>query len=353
VFPPTPSDPLTQRCDELEAVIRNRDSAAFPPALFALWQAAEHEPPQALSPVLARCCTLLQQVPLGLGSQLAVLCGALIENGVDPGPFVPLAADGVAECLSRAPRFRSAWETAREDDELPDPEQGEIDSAVQAVRPVLGEDAYTMAEGWYALGSWTMATTTVLQQSAAVRAAFPRKAELIGLSRELEEDRPDLEGLTGLLELLDDETLIVLHRASFRGYQVKINGVGDNFQLHTLLMGALSGPESAGLLGDLDVDPSWIEVATSAPMEAFEGTVVGRFNLVDAYGKWIWNEGKPADIPAFDGVRVVVLDPPPYPRSWSNIRKFPMLTGSLIVERQLPADEASAWLARVAPTARP
>ena len=40
------------------------------------------------------------------------------------------------------------------------------------------------------------------------------------------------------------------------------------------------------------------------------GGINGTFNLVDAFGTWIWNEGRPAGIPHSDGIRVVVLDPP-------------------------------------------
>ncbi|GAA2711602.1 hypothetical protein ACFY2R_25130 [Micromonospora olivasterospora] len=92
-------------------------------------------------------------------------------------------------------------------------------------------------------------------------------------------------------------------------------------------------------------------VATDAPEERFGGTVVGSFNLVDGYGKWIWNEGAPADIPLFEGARVVVLDPPPYQRSWNNIRRFPMMSASLTVAGALPPAEAADWLDRIAPPA--
>jgi hypothetical protein len=36
----------------------------------------------------------------------------------------------------------------------------------------------------------------------------------------------------------------------------------------------------------------------------------GSFDLVGVDGELIWNEGRPADIPVVDGVRLVVLDPP-------------------------------------------
>ena len=77
------------------------------------------------------------------------------------------------------------------------------------------------------------------------------------------------------------------------------------------------------------------------------GRIQGRFNLVDGYGQWIWNEGKPADIPLLDGRRVVVLDPPPYLRTWNIGRSFPMMRPDMRLERVLPAGEAAGHPAHV------
>ena len=63
---------------------------------------------------------------------------------------------------------------------------------------------------------------------------------------------------------------------------------------------------------------------------------------------WVWNEGVPADIPPFEGTRVVLLGPPPYDRSWNCVRKFPDMTGALHLEHILSADETRDFLARIA-----
>ncbi|MGW3106561.1 hypothetical protein [Streptomyces sp. NPDC001100] len=75
----------------------------------------------------------------------------------------------------------------------------------------------------------------------------------------------------------------------------------------------------------------------------------GAFNLATPGGEWVWNEGTPADIPVVDGVRVVVLDPPPYKRGWVAVRFFPGMAGDLVLERVLGAGEAREWLGRCAP----
>ncbi|MFB7783867.1 hypothetical protein ACFC1D_14245 [Streptomyces vinaceus] len=78
----------------------------------------------------------------------------------------------------------------------------------------------------------------------------------------------------------------------------------------------------------------------------------GSFDLVGADGQWIWNEGKPADIPVVDGIRLVVLDPPAYRRSWPAGRFFPGMTGELVYDRALEPAESAALLARIAEPAR-
>ena len=83
------------------------------------------------------------------------------------------------------------------------------------------------------------------------------------------------------------------------------------------------------------------------PARGTRGRIQGRFNLVDGYGQWIWNEGKPADIPLLDGRRVVVLDPPPYLRTWNIGRSFPMMRPEMRLERVLPAGEAAGHPAHV------
>ena len=48
--------------------------------------------------------------------------------------------------------------------------------------------------------------------------------------------------LTRMLQVLDDEELLVLSPEPRVGFRVRIRGIGDNFQLHTLLAGSIIGP---------------------------------------------------------------------------------------------------------------
>ncbi|WP_320069352.1 hypothetical protein [Micromonospora sp. RTGN7] len=345
---------LADRLSDVEAAVRERDGAAMTRAMPGVWQAAQQATVAELDEALPRCVALLPQLGTGARGQFSVLCGALVELGARPDLLAAPVADGFAAALIGAHRFRAGWQRVRGDDEPPDPDDpATMDGAIAVLTEAYDDeqDALDAVQSWYAAGAWAMPAITLLQQSALVRATFPHRERLLTVGAELAGERPDLECVLGLLRVLDGEPLLVLHRATGQGWRVTIEGVADNFQLHTLLAGALAGPAERGLIEGLTVDPSWVEVATDAPEDRFGGTVVGCFNLVDGHGKWIWNEGAPADIPLFDDARVVVLDPLPYQRSWNNIRRFPLMPAALTVAQTLPPAEAADWLARVAPPA--
>jgi len=63
---------------------------------------------------------------------------------------------------------------------------------------------------------------------------------------------------------------------------------------------------------------------------------------------WIWNEGKPADIPLFEARRVILLGPAAYIRTWSAQRTFAAMQPELRIEAILTRDEIQGWLERMA-----
>ncbi|MEU3645562.1 hypothetical protein AB0E59_19425 [Lentzea sp. NPDC034063] len=183
--------------------------------------------------------------------------------------------------------------------------------------------------------TWERALLLPLQDED-VRAGLPHRSRLLAAV-------PTDSWLYGLLMVVDLEPLLVLHRPSGTGFEVTIGGLGDNFQLHTLLAYRLV-PEHVP--GEPPLD-AWVEAASVGEDLQPEGGIRGQFELSDGFGDTIWNEGRPSDIPLFEGRRVVVLGPPPYQRSWNTGRLYPMMTPLVDIARVLPADEAASWLAKV------
>ncbi|GAB2865046.1 hypothetical protein [Lentzea nigeriaca] len=174
-------------------------------------------------------------------------------------------------------------------------------------------------------------------QDEDVRLALPHRDRLLAAV-------PADSWLSGLLQVLDLEQLLVLHPLSGKGFEVTIGGIGDNFQLHTLLAYRLIPLHIPGEPPSL----SWVEAASVGPDLEPAGGIQGQFELSDAFGETIWNEGRPSDIPLLDDRRVIVLSPPRYQRSWNAGRLYPMMTPMVDVTRELPPDEAASWLAKVA-----
>ncbi|ONI81195.1 hypothetical protein ALI144C_21900 [Actinosynnema sp. ALI-1.44] len=334
---------LDQAVDGLENSIRQQDRDAYEHALAAVWEAAQQSTKADLDAALPRIAAALGEMPVDVVGQLPVLGGALVELGAAPGPLVPMIVIGLIDTLRRVGTLIETWPHGQERPNFDD------DSYEETVRVLAGvhskEDAHTIAFAWYALGAWTAPAIAVLQHSD-VRSALPHRGVLADLVGRIGPLREDLGCLVDLLEVLDNEPFVVLHRASGRGYELTVSGVAGNFQLQTLLAAALVGPERDGLIAGTPPDPVWVAAASDGDPVPHDG-VSGQFNLVDHAGSWIWGEGRPADIPVLDGRRVVLLEPLPYPRTWNPGRLFGRMRPSVQLDRVLPSVEVADWLTRL------
>ncbi|MFJ8372314.1 hypothetical protein ACIQ9I_12065 [Streptomyces sp. NPDC094461] len=137
---------------------------------------------------------------------------------------------GVRRDLLDALEFARRWTTTGGgEDELPEPDEKIIDDALPAR---LGGDVYEatrLALAWCSVEGWQPPALAVLCRSAEVRrryasAILPSCRELVAL------ERHDLTCLAYALAVLDDEPLVVLHKPTGTGFEVRIGGIGDNFQ---------------------------------------------------------------------------------------------------------------------------
>ncbi|MFD9409950.1 hypothetical protein ACFWBN_23455 [Streptomyces sp. NPDC059989] len=323
---------------DFEKAVRAQDTKGAERAFSRLHRLAGKARADACREAGPRLAALLPEVPPGPRAAVAVVVGACVERGADALACAPGIFAGAREAFSAAAEFCERWARTG-DDELPDLDDPLTDEIVERT-------GYELAVGWLTLPQWEMAGVAVLN-ARATRRMVEGKAELSALvERAAEASGHDFKCLTYALRVLDDEPLLVLHRPSGTGYALRMHGIGDNFQLHTLLAGVLIGGEH--LPGEA---PSAREIAVcrDAPGQV---PTSGAFNLVGADGGWIFNEGSPSDIRVVDGARLLVLDPPPYRRGWPAGRFFPGMHGDLVLERVLGADEAATWLGKVAPSER-
>lgn len=336
---------------QLVAAIGARDEGGYRAAFQELVDAVRSGPADEIGPALVRLAPVLAEVPLGPASDLAQLAGSMAGMVTDTSAVLGVLVQRACQAMEQAAQFQALHRAALGGEPVPPDDasaiQDTIERFVPAVHGRVGEP-YPLVEAWFAGSDWVQ-PMLYLSQRADVRATLPQRHRLLAAVESIREHFAVADWLYGLLLVLDNTPLIVLHRPTGCGYRVTTGGIGDNFQLHTLLAARRIGDPDAGWLPGTPPTPAMIAAADGTGQPEPPGGVIGQFNLVDPNGAWIWNEGRPADIPRFDGERVVILDPPPYQRSWNAGRADPLMKPRLRVDGQLTPDEAAARLAKARP----
>lgn len=172
---------------------------------------------------------------------LAMAAGFCAERGADPAACAGPILDGVHQDLLDALEFARRWTASgAAGDELPEPDEKIIDDALAARLGGDASEATRLALAWCSVEEWQPPALAVLCRSSGVRRRHA--AAILPACRALEAlERHDLKCLSYALAVLDDEPVIVLHRPTGTGFEVRIGGIGDNFQLHTLLAHVLVG----------------------------------------------------------------------------------------------------------------
>ncbi|WP_427886145.1 hypothetical protein ACQHIV_26545 [Kribbella sp. GL6] len=353
------AEQLGRSIDALIAAFDENDSEAYARAGQQLVEAAQQTSPEVLDRAVGRLVPLVADIHPARGAGLARLVGSMVGTAGTSAPqVVPTLVERACEVMEQALAFVASYreifgaEPDRDDETV-------VERYLQAAdeRGIERPDRYAAA--WELGESWVQ-PVLFLCQRADVRRTLPQRERLRPLVEQVEDLFPGVAPwLLGLLRVLDDEPLIVVHRESGQVFRATMTGVADNFQLHTLLAAKLLGPSPRrGLFARRRSTSAYLpgEAPTAAMIAAADGSgelmppggVVGRFNLVDANGAWIWNEGRPDEIPVVRGARVVVLDPPAYERSWNTGRVYPLMTATMDVE-PVSEPEAAQWRSVVSP----
>lgn len=305
---------------------------------------------------------------------LALLCGALLENGADPAGLAgPLTErlQGMLQSsitLAEAARAHLAAEEERAEDEADeavdqegDDEGTEDESGFEELCRAVAPSMPREALEWGALKVlWRPAVALYSRDPAARAAAQPLRP----LAEALVEIHEAGYWLNMLFRVLHEEPILVLEPSTGLGIIGKFSGIVENFQLHTILMDIF--PRTGFHLGGR-VSKRVAQVARGIGPQQTNDTVIGVWNLYnwpalrpdltlpgmeDGATHWIWGEGNPEDIATFEGHRVVLLGPPSYQRSWQSQRMFAGLPADLTVERKLNKEEVRQWLQRLAAAPR-
>lgn len=304
------------------------------------------------------------------GAFAAIVAGALLEQGCNPAPVLEplitllqrhleLSAKLAQECEKLIqPQIEADTNDGNEDEER------DIAELFYKSMPEVACRMPLEAEGWEALDASWRAGITLFSLSKEGRLKGRHLRQLAEKSAEYHQGS---YWLSVMLSVMDDEPFLAIEPDTMKGIIGKMTGVVENFQLHTLLMDAFP---QGGIFSTRRVSKQVADIAKGNGPQSSEDTVIGAWNMYDwtavsldlklpdatntkAHANWIWGEGKPEDIPVFDGFRVVLLGPPSYERSFPSQRMFDLLKANLTIEKHLSKSEAIEWLKKMASAPKP
>ena len=336
--------------------MRRGDLASFQRICDRLHLEGRELPPDELTSAVGELARVLAYRPEGVFARLALIAGAFVEWG---GSALPLAADAPVCALVTMRlrlRFSRLWPAAAGGRPEPGPGRApgmaELADLFAAAAERLGlsaREADSITLAWFDVGHWVNLMTTVMARRE-FRNAAGLLPEIGDAAAELGDSVPRAQWLPGLAQVLDDEPAVVIDDATGRGFRLTMSGVGDNFQLHTLLADRLIGDPSHGLLAGQRPAPAWVAAATTGPPRPPGGDYIKRrFRLFDATGSYIYPEGRPANIPPVEGARVIVLHPPRGDYSWTSGRTYEHMAPALTLDYIMTPQEAAAWRGLTAP----
>ncbi|GLU48440.1 hypothetical protein [Nocardiopsis ansamitocini] len=346
---------------------------AFRAAFQELIDASLLGDPQRFGPAVGQVYNLASQVPSsereialealgpifsghhtgpGAEADLTVVAGAFVEMGTPPGATGIEVLRLVRETGKAAGVFLHAWDKTGGG---PPPEPERVTAADEdRVAKALNESATMATMCWWTARRFGLSAKTMLSRAeirAEIRADSSMHGDLLAIAGQLSAHLPEYGEISALLRMDEVNSALVLDRASSRAFRVGFEGIGDNFQLHTLLAAALIGDGGRGLAGEVP-DPRWVSAFTDADPDPRARIVSGWWNLVAADGTWVWNEGVPADIPVLEGERILVLEEQTYPRSWNAGRLYPLVAAALWVQEELESEDARRWWSLIQPEER-
>jgi hypothetical protein len=336
----------------LAGALADRDYAAFRQRMAELGARARECEPDDLTAALGELAPMLGRSH-GMFAKVAVLAAACVEWGGSPLPLRDALPDRAAWAMELYSLFPAAWAQAADGQPLPDradppPMARIVDTLVADAARRGNPETYAipLALTWFDIEDWVEPMVTVMARRD-FRAAMAHRDRIREAAAALAPGLDSARWLHGLSVVLDDEPLVVLDHASGRGFRLTMSGIGDNFQLHTLLADRLIAP---GLLDGDPPEPAWVAAATDGPVRLQEASpIVRRFRLFDGHGHDVSPDGRPAGIEPLDGTRVLVLHPPLAPYGWTNGRAYQRMPPSLTLDHPLDPAEAATWRSRIAP----
>jgi hypothetical protein len=258
----------------------------------------------------------------GRAAQVLLLAlGALVESGASPELAWPAIEHGLVATLDGATKYAQAC--------LDRVDHLALDEAVKSEREPVKKKMPKETAAWDLLRSKCMAATACLTRSPALRAKVRASGKLMKAADPLVDYVDEVTAFSRVLRILHDEPLLVIHLEQRKGWRFTIRDLSTTTELYVLLLDAIVGEPSRGLLAAKRPNPKavlTIKDPDNAPkntamLDVPFHTVAWPGLLPDGsmpdpkseeveHHNWVWLEGVPAEIPPFEGERVILLQGP-------------------------------------------
>lgn len=294
------------------------------------------------------------------GAFAASICGYLVERGFPGDAIVPDFIEFYGALIDKSRSFFDLFfAQVREIDEMDEEREEKIDMLYM---DLLNDEDFVSEDVRNAVIALDKFYTCGVSLFSAERESFVEGRN--GLQEKTAYVGNFSQGcywLNKLFTVLFDEPVVVIDIDNKIGFQGKISGIADNYQLQFLLMSLplLNGGKPA-------ISEESLAVLTGSGEQRSESIIEGKWNMYnlevieqpewDAFAKgendmpstdsdtWIWGEGEPQDISLHDGYRVVLLGKPSYKRTSHVQRTFKNLQADIEIEKELTAEEIDKWL---------
>lgn len=262
--------------------------------------------------------TILAAPPMR-AAYVALTCGALVESGAHPYIAVHAIITRLGDILGEATLFAQACldMALSQNDDTADP----VSKYGEEVARSMGAKAAAYA----AMDMLCRPAVAMISRSKRARRAANDEGRMASRIRRFPAHNMMIDWMRELLDVLDEETITIIHPRFWRGYRVTISGIAGNHQLMTLVEAAIIGD---GFLPGTPPDERVLAAAIQQIPEAHPYQLNYHFStwqgltedgaLSDDLATWIWGEGIPAQIPSHPSAgRVILLGDPPYQRTYA------------------------------------
>lgn len=333
-------------------------NAALQPCFALLANSSEAD----INTFMQRLMSLYNLPDIERGTIALTVCGYLVENGFPSEAALEQFIDIYEERLDKAAPFFQALtyhiNNIKVEGEDRDQEINRIYSELINDQELVDSEMYTAIislDKFYTCGISLFSINRENFETAKSRLA--EKVTQVSFFSQ------GCYWISKLFTVLFDEPVTIIDIDQMIGFEGRINGVVDNYQLQHLLMGIpiLNGGESA-------ISAENLAIANGTGPQTSDNSIECKWNLYSIHlcsqpewrslinnkenpaqsiafkDSWIWSEGAPEDIPAYRNRRVILLGLPAYSRSSRAQRTFKNLKASIEIDKVLTEEEIEQWL---------